>query len=96
MPFRYYTNLLSQASRTMAATIMVIGLLLIGFALLILALPALFAFLAAAVFFLAGCSCAVAAVKMFQIQRQLDRRAPDDADAYRENVVIHRDDFRRF
>jgi hypothetical protein len=89
MPFRYYTSLLSQASRTMAASIMVVGLLLIGFGLLILALPELFALLAAAVFFFAGCSCAVVAIKIFAAQRRLDKHAPD---AYRENVVIHRRD----
>jgi membrane protein implicated in regulation of membrane protease activity len=93
MAFRYYTNLLSQASRTVAASIMVVGMLLIGFAMLIMALPALFAFLAAAVFFLAGCTCAIVAVKMFWAQRQFDKHLSDDEDAYRENVVIHhRDD----
>ncbi len=38
----------------MASGILVVGLLLIGFGMLILALPELFAFLAAAVFFVAG------------------------------------------
>ena len=54
MPFRFYTNILSQASRTMASGIMVVGLLLIGFGVVIIALPELFAYLAATVFFSLG------------------------------------------
>jgi cobalamin biosynthesis protein CobD/CbiB len=92
MPFRYYTNLLSQASRTVAASIMVVGLLLIGFAMLIMALPELFALLAAAVFFFAGCSCAIVAIKIFVGQRRLDKHVSEDEDAYRKNVVIRRRD----
>ncbi len=96
MPFRYYTNLLSQASRTMAASIMVVALVLIGFGLLILALPELFAMLAAAVFFLAGFSCAVVALKIFAAQRRLNRHTPDDEHAYRENVTVRHHDSHEF
>jgi len=88
--------MLSHASRTVAASVLVVGLLLIGFGMLIMALPELFAFLAAAVFFLAGVGCAVVAIKIFWAQRRLEKRMSKDSDAYRENVVIHRDDFRDF
>jgi hypothetical protein len=72
---------------------MVVGLLLIGFGMLILALPELFAFLAAAVFFIAGVGCAITAIKIFWAQRHLDRFAShDDLDAYRKNVRIRGDD----
>ena len=84
--------MLSQASRAVAASILVGGLLLIGFAMLIMALPELFAFLAAAVFFLAGLGCAITALKIFWAQRQLDKHLSHDAHDYRENVVIHRRD----
>jgi len=94
MPFRFYTNMLSHASRTLAASVLVIGLLLIGFGMLIMALPELFAFLAAAVFFIAGVSCAVVAVKIFLAQRRLEKHMTRDEDAYRENVTIHHDEFR--
>lgn len=94
MPFRFYSNMLSQASRTLAASVLVAGLLLIGFGMLIMALPELFAFLAAAVFFLAGVVCAITALKIFWAQHRLDKHMSHDSDAYRENVVIHRDDFR--
>ena len=86
--------MLSHASRTVAASVLVVGLLLIGFGMLIMALPELFAFLAAAVFFLAGVGCAVVAIKILLAQRRLEKRMSKDSDAYRENVVIHRDDFR--
>jgi len=89
MPFQFYTNMLSRASRSVAAGIMIIGLLLIGFGTLIMALPELFAYMAAAVFFIAGLGCAIAAIKIFWIQRQIDRFDTDDVDVYRKNVRIH-------
>ncbi len=94
MPFRFYSNMLSQASRSVASGILIVGLLLIGFGTLILALPELFAFLAAAVFFLAGIGCAIVAIKIFWMQRRLDRfvSSDDGSDATRINVRIHRDD----
>lgn len=94
MPFRFYSNMLSQASRSLASGILVVGLLLIGFGTLILALPELFAFLAAAVFFVAGAGCAIVAIKIFWMQRRLDRFASSDKDedAHRINVRIHTHD----
>jgi cyanate permease len=92
MPFRFYTNMVSQASRTVATSILVVGLLLIGFGMLIIALPELFALLAATVFFIAGVGCAVTAVKILWAQRRFDKSSPDEVSVYRENVRIHRDD----
>jgi hypothetical protein len=89
MPFRYYTSILSQASRSVASGIMVVGLLLIGFGVIIVALPALFAYLAAMVFFVAGVGCAATALKIFWAQRRIDRFNADDLDVYRKNVRIH-------
>jgi hypothetical protein len=90
MPFRFYTNMMSQASRSMASGILVVGLLLIGFGALIAALPELFAYLAAAVFFVAGAGCSAVAIKILWVQWRLDRMvAPDGSDAYRKNVRIH-------
>jgi len=96
MPFRFYTNLMSQTSRTLATSVLVVGLLLIGFGMLIMAMPELFAFLAAAVFFIAGVGCAITAIKIFWAQHRLNKRMSHDEDAYRENVVIHRDEFHDF
>jgi hypothetical protein len=95
MPFRFSTNVFARASRTVAASIMIIGLLLIGFAMLIMALPELFAFLAAAIFFIAGIVCGIVAVKIFLAQRRFERfHSHEDLDVHRENVRIHRDDDR--
>jgi hypothetical protein len=87
--FRFYTDAISQASKRVAAGIFTVGLLLVGFGVIILALPEVFAFLAAAVFFVGGLGCAVTAVKIFLAQRRLDKISSDDSDAYRKNVQIH-------
>ena len=92
MSFRFYTNGLSQASRAFAAGTFITGLLLMGFGAIILALPAIFAFLAAAVFFIAGLGCAATGVKIFLAQRKLDNLDPDDSQNCRVNVNIHSDE----
>lgn len=89
MVFRYYTNAVSQASRSVASAVMVVGLLLIGFGVLIIALPELFAFLAAAVFFIAGAGCGLTAIRIFWAQRQIDRMDSNQPQVYRQNVRIH-------
>ncbi len=75
MSFRFYTNMISQASRSIAATIFIVGLVLIGFGVIIAALPEIFAYLAAAVFFIAGIGCGITALKIFLAQRRLDKLA---------------------
>jgi hypothetical protein len=90
--FRFYTNAISQASKGIAKGIFTVGLLLIGFGVLILALPALFAMLAAAVFFIIGAGCVGTAVKIFLAQRRIDKINSDDSQGYRENVRIHIED----
>ena len=85
--FRHYTNAIAQASRSLAAGIFIVGLLLIGFGIIIIALPEIFALLAAAVFFIAGVGCAVTAVKIFWTIRKFDKISPDEN--HRENVQIH-------
>ena len=89
MSFRFYTNAVSQATRKVATGTFVVGLLLIGFGILILALPELFAMVAALIFFIAGISCGVTAIKIFLAQRKLNQINSDDSQGYRENVQIH-------
>ena len=89
MVFRYFTNMISQASRNLAATIFVVGLLLIGFGVIIVALPELFAYLMAGVFFVAGAGCGITAVKIFWTAKKLDQAGSDSSEPYRENVQIH-------
>ncbi len=89
MSFRFYTNVISQASRNFAAGLFVVGLLLIGFGFLVYVLRDLFAVLAAIVFFVAGIGCAITAVKIFLAQRELNKAASDGSSGYRQNVQIH-------
>jgi len=88
MIFRFYRDAISQASRSIAATILIVGLLLIGFGVIILAAPAILAFLAAMIFFIAGIGCAITSVKIFWAQRQFDKLTRDESSAYRCNVKI--------
>jgi len=89
MSFRFYANGISQVSRAVAAGIFILGLLLIGFGLLIYALPRFFATLAAIVFFVAGLGCGITGIKIFLAQRKMGKLSSDDSDAYRKNFRIH-------
>ncbi len=91
MGFGFYSNMVSQASRGVAKGMFITGLLLVGFGVLILAMPAVFALLAAMAFFIAGVGCAWTAVRIYLAQRHIDRmmQEPDDG---RINVRIHHDD----
>ena len=89
MSFRFYTNAISQASKSVAAGIFITGLLLIGFGFLIYVLKEIFAILAAIVFCVAGAGCLITAVKIFMAQRKLDKISSEDSQDYRENVQIH-------
>ena len=93
MSFRFWTNAICQASRRVAAGMFIVGLLLIGFGVIILALPEIFAYLAATVFFIAGVGCGITAVKIFMAQRVLDKTASGDSQGYRKNVRIHTEEY---
>jgi len=90
MSFRFYTNVISQASRNFAAGLFIVGLLLIGFGFLVYILRDLFAILFAIVFVLAGIGCGITAVKIFLAQRKLDKMSSNDSTTgCRKNVQIH-------
>ena len=89
MVFRLYSERLSKATRGLAAGIFIVGMLLVGFGVLIIALPELFAMLAAMVFFIAGLSCIGYTVRLFCAFRKMDTDLSDNEEAYRENVTIH-------
>ena len=93
MSFRFYTNAISQASRTVAAGILTVGLVLIGFGFMIYLLPRFFATLAAIVFFVAGLGCGITAVKIFLALRHLDKLDSDNPETYRKNVRIHTEEY---
>ena len=88
MNLRFYSNAISRASKSIAAAIFIVGLLLIGFGVIIWALPEVFAFLAAAVFFIAGVGACATAVRIFLAQRRLRSSQPSQ-NGTRENVRIH-------
>jgi len=94
MGFRFYTNVISQASRNFAAGLFITGLLLIGFGFLVYVLRDLFAVLAAIVFFVAGLGCGITAVKIFWAQHKIDKINSSDSPGYRENVQIHVEEYR--
>ena len=94
MSFRFYTNVISQASRNFAAGLFITGLLLIGFGFLVYILRDLFAILASIVFFVAGIGCGITAVKIFWAQHKMDKALSDDSEPYRKNVRIHIEEHR--
>jgi hypothetical protein len=89
MPFRFYSTILSQASRRLAGGMLVIGLALISFGLLIYLLPLFFATLAALVFFVTGMGVCITAIKIFAAQQNIDKEINNKPAEYRENVRIH-------
>ena len=89
MDFRFYTNAISQASKTAVAWFIILGLLLIGFGLLVYVLKEIFAILAAAIFFVAGIGCWITGVKIWFAQRRFDKMHSDGSEGYRKNVRIH-------
>jgi len=91
--FRFYTNAISQASKRIAAGIFILGLVLIGFGVIIIALPEIFALLAAVVFFIAGAGCATTAIRIFLTQRKIDKAGSEQPGSYRKNVRIHTEEY---
>ncbi len=88
MSFRFYSNMVSQASRNFAKGLFVVGLLLIGFGFLVFVLRDLFALLAAGLFIFAGAGCGVTAVRIWWSQRRVDKIHSKGSEGYRENVRI--------
>ena len=86
--FYIYSNPVSDAAKGLAKGAFVVGLLLIGFGLLVFILRDLFAFIAAAVFFLAGFSAIGYAVRLFILRHKIKK----SDGLYRENVEIHSED----
>ena len=86
MFFKFRSSEISKATNSIAAGIFVVGMLLIGFGILIFALPKLFALLAAGVFFMAGISVIGYAIRLFVTIKKMQNMGEDE---YRQNVEIH-------
>ena len=80
---------LSQATKGIAKGSFFLGLLLIGFGMLVFVLRDLFALLAAGLFFIAGFSAICYGGKLFWAARKFNRTSGSGENAYRENVQIH-------
>jgi hypothetical protein len=81
-------NPFREAAKGMAKGSLVTGLILIGFGMLVFILRDLFAFLAAAIFFMAGFSAIGYAIRLFILQHKMK----NTDEAYRRNVQIHHED----
>ncbi len=90
--FRFHSNQISQATGAIAKTVFIVGLLLVGFGVLILKFPEVFATLAAFVFFFAGAGTVSYAIKLFIASRKLSKH---EHEAFRDNVRIHDPDENR-
>ena len=93
MVFRYYSNFVSHASKSFAIGTFIIALLLIGFGVVILAFPEVFAFLAAFLFFVMGIGCVGTAIKIYMMHRRLGGMDSNDLNSYRKNVRIRNDEY---
>lgn len=86
MFFRFESNSFSKAGKNIAKGSLITGLLLIGFGMLVFILRDIFAFLAAAIFFMAGFSAIGYAIKIFMATRKQPKSRQN---VYRENVEVH-------
>jgi hypothetical protein len=83
--------MISQASKRIAGGIFATGLALVAFGVLIFLLPVLFAAIAALIFCVTGLGACVTAVKIYIVQRAVNKeihREEDESDDHRRNVRI--------
>ena len=78
-------NPFRQATQGLAKGSLITGLFLIGFGMLVFVLRDLFAFIAAAIFFMAGFSAIGYAIRLFILQWKMRK----DKSVYREGVEVH-------
>jgi len=87
--FRYYTNMVSHASRNFAGGMLILGLVFVGIGFLILVLRDLFAILFAGLFCVAGIFCGITSIKLFLAARHMDKNNSNKDSGFRDNVSIH-------
>ena len=81
-------NPFRQATQGLAKGSLITGLFLIGFGMLVFVLRDLFAFIAAAIFFMAGFSAIAYAIRLFILQWKMRK----DKAVYREGVEVQFED----
>jgi hypothetical protein len=82
----------SQATKGLAKGSLITGLFLIGFGMLVFILRDIFAFLAAAIFFMAGFSAIGYAIRLYLAMRKLRGPGQKEDNAYRENVRVRNEE----
>jgi len=91
MTFKYSSNPFGQLSKGLAKGMFVVGLLLIGFGVLVYILKEVLAVIAAAIFVVVGIGCCINAVRMFIFSGTVTKHnGPQEQ--FRENVRIHTGD----
>ena len=91
MSLKIFSNLITLASKKMAGGILFIGLMLAGFGFLLVAYPKFFAYAAAVIFFIAGGSLILTALKIYIAGWKLKKSMgsySSPAENVRENVRI--------
>jgi len=87
MSFRFYSNSFNQISKSFSKGLFLIGLLLIGFGMLVWILKEVFAIIAAAIFIIAGIGCCGNAVRFYIATRKV-KPFNDDSAGRSDNVKI--------
>ncbi len=87
--FRFYTNSFTSISRGFAKGLFVVGLLLIGFGILVWIFKEVLALIAAVIFMAAGVGCCFNALRIFWISWKSGRQDDDDDDGRSDNIRIH-------
>ena len=89
----FFSEQASQATKGLAKGSLILGLLLIGFGMLVFILRDIFALLAAAVFFIGGFSAIGYAIRLFIAAYRMGKSTSGPDGAYRENVNIRVEEF---
>jgi hypothetical protein len=84
----FFSEQASQATKGLAKGSLALGLLLMGFGMLVFILRDIFALLAAAVFFIGGFSAIGYAIRLFVASHRMKKGGSSPDGAYRENVNI--------
>ncbi|MFH1615016.1 MAG: hypothetical protein ABIG61_08035 [Planctomycetota bacterium] len=88
MFFRNY-NAFPGFTRGLTSGTFILGLILIGFGLLVYILKEIFAAIAAAIFIIAGIGCITAAAKIFLSSLRAGNNCFRKSNSLRENIQIH-------
>ena len=86
--FKFSSNPLTQATVGAAATVFIVGMLLLGFASFIFLIHKLVGLIVAVLFVLAGLSTIGFSIKLLIASKRIDDMTRPSED-YRENVQIH-------